>query len=83
VAIASPRLTVPAALHFKLAIETDSEADNYGEAQVVYRPQLDQSRDEALMALLPDYLVEEISFPRQHSAKFYSRVSKALMEVVE
>lgn len=43
-------------------------------------PQLDQSRDRALMEMLPNFLVEEISFPRPHAAKFYSRVMKSLTE---
>jgi len=54
--------------------------DGYEEEQVTYRPQLDPSRDRNLMDLLPDYLVEEITFPRPHSAKFYTRVLKALTE---
>ena len=32
------------------------------------------------MEILPDYLVEEISFPRTQAAKFYSRVNRSLME---
>ena len=55
-------------------------ADNYDEAQFMYQPQLDPNRDRALIDLLPDYLVEEITFPRQHAAKFYARVMKALTE---
>ena len=46
----------------------------------MYMPQLDPKRDEELIEMLPDYLVEEISFPRLHAAKFYSRVQKALTE---
>jgi hypothetical protein len=32
------------------------------------------------MEMLPEYLVDEITFPRPHSAKFYARVVKALTE---
>jgi hypothetical protein len=46
-------------------------------------PQLDANRDQALVDMLPDYLVEEITFPRPHAAKFYSRVMKSLMERLE
>jgi len=35
------------------------------------------------MGLLPDYLVEEITFPRPQAARFYARVGKALTEKVE
>ncbi|KAK3391023.1 chromosome segregation protein Csm1/Pcs1-domain-containing protein [Podospora didyma] len=72
-------------LHFKLAIGGGPDAsatDNYDEAQFLYMPQLDANRDRALVDMLPDYLVEEISFPRQQAAKFYARVTKALTEQV-
>ena len=66
-------------LHFKLCI--DDEASSDGEdAQFVYTPQLDPSRDAALVEMLPDYLVEEISFPRMQAAKFYKRVMQSLTE---
>lgn len=71
------------ALHFKLAIGNDNTGDNFDEAQFMYMPQLDPSRDGELMDLLPDYLVEEITFPRPHAAKFYSRVMRVLTERLE
>lgn len=46
----------------------------------MYLPQLDANRDKALLGVLPDYLTEEISFPRPHAAKFYTRVMKALTD---
>lgn len=49
----------------------------------MYKPQLDDRRDNELIELLPDYLVEEITFPRPHAAKFYSRVLKSLTEKLE
>ncbi|PHH52559.1 hypothetical protein CFIMG_005827RA [Ceratocystis fimbriata CBS 114723] len=68
-------------LHFKLAIEQEEGGNGeYEEAQFTYRPQLDENRDGDLIELLPEYLTEEITFPRPHSAKFYTRVSRALME---
>ncbi|KAM4064756.1 chromosome segregation protein csm1/Pcs1 domain-containing protein [Hirsutella rhossiliensis] len=67
-------------LHFKLALERGSRTDNYEDVQLTYRPQLDVDRDSDLMELLPDYLVEEITFPRSHASKFYSRVIKSLSE---
>ena len=68
------------ALHFKLSIGVDRTSDAYDDAHFLYLPQLNPNRDAALMDMLPDYLVEEITFPRQHAAKFYARVMKALTE---
>ncbi|KAI0025539.1 chromosome segregation protein Csm1/Pcs1-domain-containing protein [Xylariomycetidae sp. FL0641] len=68
-------------LHFKLAIDVEGSEDKYSsDAQFMYLPQLDAARDSELIDTLPDYLVEEITFPRLHAAKFYSRVMKALTE---
>ncbi|KAH8659059.1 chromosome segregation protein Csm1/Pcs1-domain-containing protein [Tricladium varicosporioides] len=67
-------------LHFKLSAANDKSADSYDDSQCSYVPQLDPSRDRALMELLPDYLVDEITFPRPQAAKFYARVVKALTE---
>lgn len=68
------------ALHFKLALDKPEECENYEDVQYTYRPQLDPNRDGDLLDILPDYLVEEITFPRTHAAKFYTRVIKSLME---
>lgn len=76
-------LTSYSALHFKLAVANDKSADSYEDAHCQYVPQLDPSRDRALMEILPDYLVEEITFPRPQAARFYARVGKALTEKVE
>ncbi|KAI1324971.1 hypothetical protein F5Y16DRAFT_281979 [Xylariaceae sp. FL0255] len=70
-------------LHFKLAISTDASSDSIDDVQFMYLPQLDAARDAELIDTLPDYLVEEITFPRLHAAKFYSRVVKALSERFE
>ncbi|CAG8955327.1 hypothetical protein HYFRA_00011310 [Hymenoscyphus fraxineus] len=69
-------------LHFKLDAANEKASDNYDDAQCNYVPQLDPSRDASLIQLLPDYLVDEISFPRSQAAKFYARVVKALTEQV-
>ena len=73
-------LTCDIALHFKLAIANEKAAESYDDAQCVYVPQLDPSRDKTMTDLLPDYLVDEITFPRPQAAKFYARVVKALTE---
>lgn len=67
------------ALHFKLAMGNDG-ADSFDEVQFTYLPQLDAGRDEELIESLPDYLVEEITFPRPQAARFYARVMKSLTE---
>lgn len=69
------------ALHFKLAVGIEKSAETYDESQCSYVPQLDPSRDRELMELLPEYLVDEITFPRPHAAKFYARVMRALTEM--
>lgn len=56
------------------------DATEFDEPQFMYMPQLDLSRDQALIDILPDYLVEEITFPQSHAERFYSRVMKALNE---
>ncbi|KAK0627755.1 chromosome segregation protein Csm1/Pcs1-domain-containing protein [Immersiella caudata] len=66
-------------LHFKLAIDVDG-AENFEDTQVLYMPQLDPNRDRALIEILPEYLIEEITFPRPQAAKFYARLMKALNE---
>jgi hypothetical protein len=71
------------ALHFKLSIGNDSTSGDFDDVQFMYMPQLDVNRDEALMEILPDYLVEEITFPRPHAGKFYARVMRALTERLE
>ncbi|KAI5466553.1 chromosome segregation protein Csm1/Pcs1-domain-containing protein [Mariannaea sp. PMI_226] len=70
-------------LHFKLAVESVDQADGYEDVQFTYRPQLDPDRDGELMDILPDYLVEEITFPRHQASKFYARVIKSLTERLE
>ncbi|KAK4041188.1 chromosome segregation protein Csm1/Pcs1-domain-containing protein [Parachaetomium inaequale] len=69
-------------LHFKLAIDVHP-AEAGGEAHCHYTPQLDPNRDRALIAVLPGYLVDEISFPQTQAGKFYARVLKALNEAAE
>jgi len=48
------------------------------EAQCEYSPLLDANRDRALIEILPEFLVDEIAFPRSQAGRFYQRVMKAL-----
>ncbi|KAG9203486.1 hypothetical protein G6514_002853 [Epicoccum nigrum] len=59
-------------LHFHLTISEGGES--YADTEFIYQPLLDEQRDKDLLDLLPDYLTEEISFPRGHAAKFFSKV---------
>ena len=51
---------------------------SYEEAEFAYEPLLDEGRDKDLMDILPDYLTEEICFPRNHAVKFYTRVVESM-----
>ncbi|KAK4204877.1 chromosome segregation protein Csm1/Pcs1-domain-containing protein [Triangularia verruculosa] len=63
-------------LHFKL---TMSSGDG-DESQCEYNPMLDTNRDRALIEVLPEFLVDEIAFPRTQAGRFYQRIMKALNE---
>lgn len=56
------------------------EVNSYENVQYTYRPQLNQSRDEALIDVLPEYLTEEITFSRTQASNFYTRVFKSITE---
>ena len=68
----SQELMFRPALHFHLTISEGGES--YADTEFIYQPLLDEQRDRELLDLLPDYLTEEISFPRGHAAKFFSKV---------
>ena len=78
------------ALHFHLSIANDASIANpktptglsYEEAEFAYEPLLDESRDRELIELLPDYLTEEICFPRNHAVKFYTRVVDSMTKKI-
>lgn len=48
----------------------------------MYSPLLDENRDRDLIDILPDYLTEEIAFPRSHAPKFYSKVVDCMTKKV-
>jgi len=39
---------------------------------------LDEKNDRELLEILPDYLTEEICFPRSSAAKFYAKVQDCM-----
>ena len=65
------------ALHFKLAVAKDTEG-GYEDTEFQYTPRLDGNRDRDLIALLPEYLTDEITFSRTNAAMFYGRVVETL-----
>jgi hypothetical protein len=78
------------ALHFHLSIANDTTTPHpktpsgidYAEAEFAYEPLLDESRDRELLDLLPDYLTEEICFPRNHAQRFYSKVVDSMTKKI-
>ncbi|KAK5138121.1 hypothetical protein LTR08_004816 [Meristemomyces frigidus] len=82
-------------LHFHLSVANDLAPNSssaqtprtpsglsYEEAEFAYEPFLDESRDRELLDLLPDYLTEEICFPRSHAVKFYGKVGDSMTKRV-
>ncbi|KAL6710887.1 hypothetical protein ACN47E_006762 [Coniothyrium glycines] len=67
-------------LHFHLTVVSSSEA--YSDTEFVYQPLLNEQRDRELLDLLPDYLTEEICFPRNQAAKFYGRVVESMSQKI-
>jgi hypothetical protein len=43
---------------------------------------LDEGRDSELIDLLPDYLTEDIEFPRHQALKFYHKMLESMMKRV-
>jgi hypothetical protein len=68
------------ALRFHLSVShpdakaTATPGTSYDEEEFAYAPLLDEKNDQQLLELLPDYLTEEIVFPRPSAARFYQKV---------
>ena len=86
-----PQLTFITALHFHLALANDTSASSapktpsgsrYEETEFTYEPLLDEGRDSELIDLLPDYLTEDIEFPRHQALKFYHKMLESMMKRV-
>ncbi|KAF1830241.1 hypothetical protein BDW02DRAFT_508081 [Decorospora gaudefroyi] len=67
-------------LHFHLTVSTN--AQSYEDTEFIYQPLLNEQRDKELLDLLPDYLTEEICFPRLQAAKFYCKVVDSMSKKV-
>jgi hypothetical protein len=59
-----------------------TDGDNYDDTEFAYTPLLDDNRDRDLLDALPDYLTEEIAFPRSHAARFYMKVVETMSKKV-
>lgn len=70
----------PTALHFHLTVASGS--DSYEDTEFIYQPLLNEQRDKELLDLLPDYLTEEICFPRGQAAKFYCKVVDSMSKKI-
>jgi hypothetical protein len=68
------------ALRFHLSVShpdakaTATPGTSYDEEEFAYAPILDEKNDQQLLEILPDYLTEEIVFPRPSAARFYQKV---------
>ncbi|KAH9812185.1 Chromosome segregation protein Csm1/Pcs1 [Teratosphaeria destructans] len=77
-------------LHFHLSVANDASVANpktptglsYEEAEFSFEPFLDESRDREMFEILPDYLTEEICFPRDHAVKFYTKLLESMTRKV-
>lgn len=74
------QLTIRIALHFHLTVAGGSET--YEETEFMYNPLLNEQRDKELLDLLPDYLTEEICFPRAQAPKFYTKVVDSMSKKI-
>jgi len=81
-------LIAATALHFHLTVANDTTSSApktpsgsaYEEAEFTYEPLLDESRDNELIEILPDYLTEDIEFPRHQALKFYHKMLESMMK---
>lgn len=81
-------LTYLPALHFHLTVANDTTSSapktpsgqSYEEAEFTYEPLLDDGRDGELIDILPDYLTEDIEFPRHQALKFYHKMLESMMK---
>jgi hypothetical protein len=62
---------------------TPGNTTAYEDEEFAYLPILDQKNDKHLLEILPDYLQEEISFPRNAAPKFYEKIAKLMNTVFE
>ena len=78
-----------AALRFHLSIShlppasTPGGPGGYDDTEFAYIPLFDEKNDKDLVEILPDYLTEEICFPRSNAVKFYAKLGECMNRRVE
>jgi hypothetical protein len=82
------KLTTDTALRFHLSVSqplptATPGASTFDDAEFAYLPMLDEKNDRDLLDILPDYLTEEICFPRSSAARFYSKVADCMAKKIE
>jgi FtsZ-binding cell division protein ZapB len=81
-----PLICFPA-LHFHLTIANEASlktptGQSFAEAEFEYEPHLDQDRDRDIINILPEYIAEEICFPRDHAIRFYATVLESMTKKI-
>ena len=57
------------------------EGEDESRDEIVYVPLLDQQRDEAVIALLPEYLKLEIGFKKEQMSDFFAKITAFMMNM--
>ena len=57
------------------------EDEDESRDEIVYVPLLDQQRDKAVIALLPDYLKLEIGFKKEQMSDFFAKITAFMMNM--
>jgi len=57
------------------------EDEDESRGEVVYVPLLDQQRDKAVIAVLPDYLKLEIGFKKEQMSDFFAKITAFMMNM--
>ena len=75
------------ALHFHLSTPSQDSnpksSTDYQDAEFDYTPLLNEKRDQGLLEILPDFLTDEIQFPRSHAAGFYTKLFENMKRKIE
>jgi len=57
------------------------EDEDESRDEIVYVPLLDQQRDKAVIAVLPDYLKLEIGFKKEQMSDFFAKITAFMMNM--
>lgn len=69
------------ALHFRITVDNEAASNpktptgqSYEDDDYVYEPLFEKSRDRELLDLLPEFLLDDITFPRRQAMAFFGQV---------